>query len=153
MNKKSNQKPSRGFTWVSEWFGFPFFKNHSDYCGKSWIRGTQGQLAVLSSSVVMVKMARREIVEGKCERWNREFRKSLEESFLYECRTDGVIVTDMGRFAGRRLGLGGSGFLSVMLIFVTTYWTHGPQIFQLGWTSSDSSHSVCYCRPCWYSLV
>lgn len=53
------------------------------------------------------------------------------ESLLYECRVDGVIVTEMG-FAGRKLGLGGRGFLLVILSFVTTYWTHGPQIFQLG---------------------
>lgn len=120
--KQRNQKPLRGFTRVSERFGFPFFKNHSDYCGKSWIRGSQGQLAMLSSSVVMVKMARREIIEGKCERWNREFCKSSEESFLYKCRMDGVTVTNIGRFSGRRLGLGGRGFLSVVLSFVTT-WT------------------------------
>ena len=31
------------------------------------------------------------------------------ESFLYECRVDGVMVTEMGSFAGRRLGLGGRG--------------------------------------------
>ena len=41
MKKKreSNQKPSRDFTWLSEWFGFPFSKNHSDCFVKSESQG------------------------------------------------------------------------------------------------------------------
>ena len=63
----------------------------------------------------------------------------MEESFLYECRMDGVIVTDMDRFAGRRLALGGRGFsdhvvrLQVLLVLsicdlyrVLYFWKKKP---------------------------